>query len=254
MKPKACKKYRQLINQYIESDPHTGPTGELKEHLRECKACQAYLESFSHVDERTTAWAQSLEPLIEAGQSQTISRLRQMPQPYNAAPAPRWRWLGYAAAACVLLAAGFLVGRGLRPSVDMNELQQQWAATVQPQVEARVTESVLASLRPDIVNEYAKMQDTLSDQITTELKTYAEETVKYNDVQTYHLLSRLIEAIETAQLQNQQWALSAMKELDDQRLLDQQQVRSELAAFAAYTDNELLRTRKDLETLSTEHQ
>ena len=122
------------------------------------------------------------------------------------------------------------------------------------QMQNRITASVVDTLRPEIVGEYARMQDVLSEQITLQLTDYAEQTVVRNDLQTYSLLSQLIEAIQAAQEQNQQWALSAMAALEQQRLVDQEQVRSDLVSFAVYTDKELQRTRQELESLSSKQQ
>jgi hypothetical protein len=163
-----------------------------------------------------------------------------------------WRWTRYVAAASVLIVFGFLAGRAFNPSIDVDRLQKQWVATVQPQMEANITSSVVKTLRPEIVNEYAAMQDALSDQINVQLTAYAEQTIMRNDLQTYRLLTELIEAIESAQVQNQQWALTAMAELESQRLKDQQAVQNQVAVLAAYTDNEFSRTQKAIQALSIE--
>ena len=198
-------------------------------------------------------WAESLEPLLETGQAQAVERFRLMPEQTGRTAGVvfnRWRLVGYAAAACVFIAAGFLAGRGLRPSVDVDQLQQQWAATVQPQMENRITASVVRSLQPGIVEEYDKLQNALSDQINLGLKVYAEQTVAHNETRIYQLLTGLIDAIETAQVQNQQWTLSAMAELENQRLLDQEAFQNQVEVLAAYTGNELFRTQKAIELLS----
>lgn len=244
MKLNPCEKYRELIERYSENAAISEATDELTEHIKQCAGCRAYLEALSKTDKTITDWVASLEPLIENGTAEAIRRFHQLPEPQTriTAGSNRWRWLGYAAAACVLIVSGFLAGRGQGSSVGAEELAQ---------MQNRITASVVDTLRPEIVGEYAKMQNALSDQITLQLTDYAEQTVLRNDLQTYSLLTQLIEAIQAAQARNQQWALSAMQELEAQRLQDQQQVRSELAAFAAYTGSELQRTRQELESLSS---
>ncbi|MHC4291368.1 MAG: anti-sigma factor [Planctomycetota bacterium] len=253
MKPEPCDQYRECIEQYSCGELKSGENEILLEHIQQCTACRAYLDALNDQEQKMAQWAESLEPLIETGQAQAVDRFRLMPEQtcrtagvaFN-----RWRLAGYAAAACIFIAAGFLAGRGLQPSLDIDQLQQQWAATVQPQMEDRITASVVRSLQPEIVEEYGKLQDALSDQINLELKVYAEQTVTHNDTRIYQLLTGLIDAIETAQVQNQQWTLSAMAELENQQLRDKEEVYNQFATFAVYTGNELLRTQQKLEALS----
>ncbi|MHC4553456.1 MAG: anti-sigma factor [Planctomycetota bacterium] len=254
MKAEPCEKYREWIKQYSCSELNPDDTETLLEHTQQCAACRASLEVLDEQEQKMAQWVKSLEPLIQTGQGQTVDRLRRMPEQTRRAAGSglnRWRLAGCAAAACILIVAGFLAGRGQRPALDVDQLQQQWAAAIQPQMEKQVTASVLQSLRPGVVAEYAKMQDALSDQISLQLKAYAEETVAHNDVQIYQLLTGLIEAIEAAQIENQQWALSAMSELEGQRLRDQEVVHSQFVALAAYTGNELLRTQQEIEALAS---
>lgn len=254
MKAKACDKYRDTIERYSCGELNAADSERLLEHIQQCAGCKDYLDTLKEQEAKMTQWAHSLEPLMEAGQAQAIERLHLTPEPVvrKAGLQPVWRrYVGYAAAACVLIVAGFLAGQGMRPTMDMDALAQQWAASVQPQLEANITASVVETLRPEIVGEYAAMQDALSDQINSQLTAYAEQTVLRNDYQTYRLLTELIKSIQAAQVQNQQWALSAMQELEEQRLLDQQQMRSELATFAVYTDDQLQRTQQKLQELET---
>lgn len=254
MKPKACDKYRDHIERYSWGELNAADNERLLKHVQQCDGCKGYLDALNEQEAKMAQWAQSLEPLMEAGQAQAIERLHLTPEPVVrkvSSLSPWRRYVGYAAAACVLIVAGFLAGQVLRPSIDMDALAQQWAASVQPQMEANITASVVETLRPEIVGEYAAMQDALSDQINMQLTAYAEQTVLHNDYQTYRLLTELIKSIQVAQVQNQQWALSAMQELEEQRLLDQQQMRSELATFAVYTDDQLQQTQRKLQDLET---
>ena len=204
-------------------------------------------------EQKIAAWVSSLEPLVQTGQAETIERFRQMQArtPRIAKPPRRILWPCYAAAACILIAISFLVGRLSSPAIDTAKLQQELAASLRPQIETQVAESVVQSLRKEVVGQYAKMQDNIAGQISTELKAYAEQTVVRNDIQTYRLLTELIEAIQTSQSQNQQWVLSAMDTLEKCRLEDQKKMRTEFANFAVYTGNELTRTQEQLKALST---
>jgi hypothetical protein len=253
MNLKPCDTYKERIEQYCGNELDERDSEILLEHTRQCEACRQYLDALRGQEDAITQWVESLEPTIQSGQAKTIERFRQAQSQsrHIVGAAGRFVWARYAAAACVLIAAGFLAGRGLRPSPDMAQLQRQWAAAVIPQMERQVTESVLHSLRTEVVGQYAKMEEALSGQIGSQLKVYAEQTVVRNDIQTYRLLTELIESIQQAQSQNQQWVLSAMTKLEQCRLEDQEKMRTQFATFAVYTDNELTRTQEQLKALAT---
>jgi hypothetical protein len=244
MNSKPCDNYKERIEQYCGNELDGRDSKILLEHIRQCEGCSAYMAVLGEQDRQMAQWVEMLEPMIQAGQAEAVERFRQaQSQTQHTVGVPgRFLWVRYAAAACVLIAAGFLAGRGLRPSPDIAQLQQQ--------MERRVAESVLQSLRTDVAGQYTKMEDNLAGQISSGLKTYAEQTVVRNDIQTYRLLAELIDSIRTAQSQNQQWVLSAMNTLEQSRLKDQEKMRTQFATFAVYTDNELMRTQKQLKVLS----
>ena len=253
MNSKPCDNYREKIEQYVCNELNSDESKTLTEHISDCQACKLYMEALNQQDQKISDWVDSLESSVLTGQADTIERFRQMKNkpPRITVVSDRSPWLWYAAAACILIAFSFLVGRLSGSGVDTVKLQQELAASLRPQIENQVTESVVQSLRKEVVGQYAKMQDNLANQISSELKTYAEQTVVRNDIQTYRLLTELIEAIQTAQSQNQQWVLSAMDTLEKSRLQDQEQMRSEFATFAIYADNELTRTQEQLKALSS---
>lgn len=253
MKQKPCDQYKEIIEQYTCDELSNDNAKRLQEHMHQCQGCRNYCEGLEEQEADIKQWVRSLEPSIQQGREQVLQQFRVLPHQSNPLRQTMWpqRWTRYAAAASILILVGFLTGHAFKPSVDIDRLQQQWAAAIQPQMEDRITTAVVNSLQADIVGEYSKLQSVLSEQLTAELQAYAEQTVIRNDLQTYRLLTELIDAIETAQEQDRQWALTAISELEKQRLMDNQQVRKDLAALVVYTDNELNRTRQELENLTT---
>jgi hypothetical protein len=251
---KPCEQYQEIIEQYACDELGEDKRKHLEEHIQECEYCRAYVEGLQTQEADIKQWLRSLEPMIETGQANLLQQFRQLPDSDSPVrgTAERRGWLRFAIAASILVVMGFLAGQAFRPSVDFEQLQQQWATSIQPQLEKQITASVVQSLRPGIFEEYTKLQTALSEQISDELKTYAEQTVMRNDLQTYRLLTELIEAIETAQVKNQQWALTAMAELENQRLQDQEAFQNQVAVLAAYTGSELFRTQQAIEALSSE--
>lgn len=253
MNPKPCENYRDTIELYVCNELNVDESRALLEHISRCEVCRQYLGTLNQQEQKIAAWVDSLESSVRAGQAQTMDCFRRMqnPSPRITVVSGRFSRRWYAAAACILIAVSFLVGRLSDSSIDTAKLQQELAASLRPQIENQVTESVVQSLRKEVVSQYAKMQDNLANQISSELKTYAQQTVIRNDIQTYSLLAELIKAIQTAQSQNQQWVMSAMDTLEKSRLEDQEKMRSEFATFAVYTGSELTRTQEQLKALKT---
>ncbi len=253
MSLKPCDNYKERIERYSCNELNQHEIEIMLEHIRQCDGCRQYLDALNRQEQKMAQWIDSLEPFIQAGQAQAVQQFRLMQSQTQrvAGISSRFWWMRYAAAACILIIAGFLAGRLSHPELDTANLRRELVASLRPQMETQITESVLQSLRPDIVGEYARMQDNLSKQIASELKTYAEQTIVRNDVQTYRLLAELIDAIQKAQSQNQQWVLSAMGKLEQCRLEDQEKMRTQFATFAIYTDNELTRTQEQLKALAT---
>lgn len=252
MKLQPCDSYREKIEQYICNELNSDESRILLQHIGGCEKCRKYLNSLNEQEQKISAWVDSLQSSVQAGQDQTIERFRRMQAltPRITQTNRRFLWSYYVAAACLLIVAGFLVGRLSSSTFDTAKLQQELAEILRPQIEKQITESVVQSLRKEVISQYAKMQDNLAGQISSELKTYTEQTVVRNDIQTYRLLAELIDAIQTAQSQNQQWVLSAMDTLEKYRLEEQEKMRTDFANFAVYTGNELSRTQEQIKALS----
>src|SRR5258707_4360768 len=105
-----------------ETSPAT--TRELNSHLRECADCRAQVEAWRRTLKRLDAWK------IPAGHERQ----------FHFAPAVKW-----AAAAAIVLAIGFALGRFLPASPD-PKLMARLEASVRGKVTAQVNDQIRASV------------------------------------------------------------------------------------------------------------
>ena len=238
---KSCEQYRKQIELYesglLEDKQEVA---WLMEHLQDCPECAARLASLEQQDRNLDDWVESLESIIAAGQEQSIQAFRAMDSPVPNAnkggflKPVRTHWMRYAAAAAILIIAGFLAGRLSTPSVDQE----------------RVVSAVLDQLRPDLAQGFAQLKEDVSADMTDQFQTYARETLAASNYQTNQQLQELIDAIAKAQVQERQWVYSALDQIERNRIQDQYQMRQGLAAFAALTGDELEKTQQKIDSLA----
>lgn len=248
----ACETYREQIELYqsgLLEDKQA--IGWLLEHLQGCPACSARLEELQQEDRDLDRWVESLEPVIAAGQEESIQALRGL----EGLPTVRDRngfmkvlrseWMRTASAAVILIAAGFLAGRLSTPAVDTEQL----AASLRPAMQEQLVPAVLDQLRPDLAQGFSQLKEDVADQMTDELQTYSRQTLAASNYQMNQRLQELIDAIARAQAQDRQWLLSSLDQIERNRMQDRQQMQEGLATFAAATSNELARTQEKIDSL-----
>lgn len=248
----ACEKYREQIELYqsgLLEDKQK--IGWLLEHLQECPACAERLKELEQQDRDLDRWVESLEPVVAAGQQRSIQALRDLegrPTTGHGNRLLRWLrndWMRNAAAAAILIIAGFLAGRLSTPAVDTEQL----AASLQPVMQERIIPAVLEQLRPDLAQGFDRFQEDVSTRMTDQLQTCARQTLAASNYQTNQRLQELIDAIAQAQVQDRQWVLSALDQIERNRIRDQLAMREGLAAFAVLTGDELAKTQQKIDSL-----
>lgn len=248
----ACESYRNQMDLYLSGLlEDKQEIAWLLEHVQTCPACAARLSEFQRQEQDLDRWVDSLEPVVAEGQERTIGALRGMTarppvtESNTLGKFLRSNWVHNAAAAVILIAAGFLAGRLSRPVVDTEQL----AASLQPVLRERVLGAVLEQLRPEVSQEFRQLKEDVSAQMTEALQDYAGQTLALSNMQTNQRLEELIEAIQQAQIQDRRWVLSALDQIEQNRLQDQMKLREGLAVFAAATGDELARTHQKIDNL-----
>jgi hypothetical protein len=235
-----CEQYREQLESYLGGLlEDKQQIAWLLEHTATCPACSARLNEEKRQDQDLDRWVDSLEPVVAESQEKSISALRGLDAPQAAGDQGGLRifdsrpLIGTAAAAVILIAAGFLAGRLSRPAVDPQQ----------------VIGAVLEQLRPELTQEFLTLREEVAAKMTEELQTAAGQTLALSNWQTNQRLEELIEAIQQAQMQDRQWVLSALGQIEQNRIRDQMKMQEGLAAFAVLTGDELARTHQKIDNL-----
>jgi hypothetical protein len=162
-----------------------------------------------------------------------------------------------AAAAAVLLLAGYAVGRLSAPRpADLDQLQKaletSLAAAIEPSVRQKVVEDLGRQWESTLEAGYLALREDLTEQYRTDLLQAAAQTLAVSNATTHRLLEDLIASINVAQVQNRQWVAAALAEIDSSRRQDSTQFATALLSLAVATEDQLERTRKDMVNMLAE--
>ena len=148
-----------------------------------------------------------------------------------------------AAAAVILIVAGYLAGRLSAPKPpDVEQLQ----AAIEPQIRQNLLEEMGRYWQLSSAVSYARLKDQLDQQYRQDLNQFATQTLAASTTVTNELLQQLIDAINTAQTQDRRWVTAALQQIETNRLQDKNRLSDGLATLAVYTDDQLLKTRYDI--------
>jgi hypothetical protein len=182
---------------------------ELKAHLASCPQCATQVAAWQAAMKELDAWTAP-------------------------APAPReassevWRWSNgfkWAAAAAVMLSAGFLAGR-LNSAATPEAVRAAVATNVSQQMQAARAE-LASELNHTLLNQLASLNES-------------------NRVEVTRLFADLASTISEGRAADQQNVLAALKELDARWLGIYASFRRELETVAILTETELKDTQQQL--------
>jgi predicted patatin/cPLA2 family phospholipase len=148
-----------------------------------------------------------------------------------------------AAAAVLLIAAGYVTGRLSAPRApDIEQIR----AALEPTIRQNLLEETKQYMQLGLANAYVRIKDELSEQYRQELNRVALQSVAASNAVTNELLTNLIESFNEAQNQDRQQIAAALKQMESNRLRDKNELSGALATFALETEDELMRTRQGL--------
>jgi len=148
-----------------------------------------------------------------------------------------------AGAAVLLILAGYAAGRFSGPQPPDAE---QFRAAIEPAIRKDLLDELNRNMLAGLASGYTQIKDELSRQYRQELDRAAMQTLAASNTTTNELLSKLIESINDAQLQERQLVEAALKQIIANQLRDKTQLSNALATFAVQTEDELIRTKKDV--------
>jgi hypothetical protein len=164
-----------------------------------------------------------------------------------------------AAAAVLLIIAGYAIGWLSAPrSPDIGELRRSLenslTASLEPTIRQKLLDEMNRRWQLALASSYLKIKDELSEQYRKDLNDYALRTLAASSALTNRRLEELIDAVNTAQVQERQWVTAALSEIELNRRQDKTQLASGLEALAYQTEDQLQRTRQDMVQLLVDTQ
>lgn len=148
-----------------------------------------------------------------------------------------------AAAAVLLILAGYAAGRLSGPQPPNIE---QLRTAIEPSIRQNLLDEINRNMLASLEKGYTQIKDELSRQYRQDLDRTAMQTLAASNTVTNQLLANLIESIKDSQLQERQLVAAALDQIESNRLRDRSQLSSAVAALAVQTEDELIRTKKDV--------
>lgn len=148
-----------------------------------------------------------------------------------------------AAAAVVLIAVGYIIGRASAPKPP--DIQQLYSS-LEPAIREKLLDEMKQYWQLSTAATYIKLKDELARQYRQDLNQLATQMLAASAAVTNQSLENLIAAINAAQTQDRRWVTAALQQIESNRLQDKNQLADGLVTLAVYTDDQLLRTKYDI--------
>lgn len=150
----------------------------------------------------------------------------------------------FAAAAVLLIAAGYTVGRASAPQpLDVEELQATLESSLKASLEPAIRQDLIVQLNEQWQSAFAansaQLKEELHQQVRCDLTEFAAQTLAASGTLTNQRLIELVRLIEAARIRERQQVSAALEQIEQEKI----QLRNGLLAVAART-NELLSTKQ----------
>lgn len=197
------------------------------------------------VNETLTRLMQA-EKACESLPPSEAAALRRSHARFSRASAVRW-----AAAAAVLLTAGYLAGRvstGGRPDVDelRTALLPSLAADLEPAIRQRIMEDTRREYQQALVIGYLRMKDELTEQYQADLNRFAIQTFAASNTVTNERLEQLVEAVRESRRQDHERVAEVLAKMEASRREDTTEFGTALASLGAQMETRIEHTKSEI--------
>jgi hypothetical protein len=149
----------------------------------------------------------------------------------------------FAAAAVVLLATGYLIGRLSAPKPpDAEELY----AAVAPAIQRDLLEPMARQWLLALANYSSELEDKLRTEFRADLNQFAVQTLAASGAATNQVIRELVESFQATQVQQRRSVATALRQLELDRMRDKAELTGGLETLAVLTGDELHRTKQDI--------
>ncbi len=183
----------------------------------------------------------------------TLAKLAAVVESRSVIPDPRWRiehrvsgivhFVRFAAAAVVLLAAGYLAGRLSAPKpLSTGEIY----AALKPAIERDMLEPMARQWQLVLASNNAQLKERMQQDFREEMNEFAISTLTASQAVANQYLKELVQSINASQMQNRRWLAAALQQIELDRIRDKAQLANGLETLAVATGDELQRTKEDI--------
>jgi len=152
-------------------------------------------------------------------------------------------WVKFAAAAVVLIAAGYLIGRLSAPKpMDAEELY----AAVAPAIQRDLLEPMGRQWQLILAGNNAELKDQMQQDFRQQMNEFAVRILTASGAVTNQYLRELVQSINTSQMQYRRWLAAALQQMESDRIRDKAQLANGIETLAVATGDELQRTKDDI--------
>jgi len=161
------------------------------------------------------------------------------------------RLIKFAAAAVLVLSTGYTIGRLSAPNrPDIEQLQ----AALEPAIRQNLLQEMTQYWQVGLTSSYAQLKNELQEQYRQDLTDFAIQTLAATNAVTNQRLEELIDAINTAAMQDRRSVATALEQIELNRRLDKTQLAAGLQTLALQTEDQFQQTRQDIVKLLSNSQ
>jgi hypothetical protein len=155
-----------------------------------------------------------------------------------------------AAAAAVLVLAGYAIGRFSAPKPpDIRQLRDDLEQSLAARLIPAIRQDLLEETNRRLQFALAQTSAELTEQYRGDLNRFAVQTLMASNTVTNHLLTQLIQSINATQTQDLRRVAAALNQIEINRLKDKTQLATGIQTLAYQTEDEFVRTKQDVARL-----
>ena len=211
---------------YLYGETSRKTRKRMSSHLRVCETCRSDVAEWRGAMSELDGW--------------------RLPDKRSVVPRPRGA-LRWAAAAMLLLFAGYGLGLLLRPgATGVAELREE--------IETSLRASLESSIREDLRREFDEsLHAALADARTRmrdDLVSATQYAMNVSNATIEGLFADFVQSSEAVRAVERSAVLGYLREMESRRMEDFWLLQNDVATLAVLTDNELMRTNGDIEQLA----
>lgn len=237
-----CKYIQEQMPSFIAGTLPEQKLKNVQTHIEGCSACRRYKEAMQRDDRLLIDYAESMRPQIARLEQEVRSAIEAESvrhQPKFSNLILRFmdsKFIRFAAAVLIIF-VGFYTGLVLGSQHKTEKMRASLEASLKQDLHSAVAESI------------ASTEEELRDEYRQELNRYAMQTIAASNAATNQLLSQLVAAINQSRSQELEDILTALGQIETNRLRENNELRKDLVTFASYTDERLTQTQEKMAEL-----